>query len=295
MVPIRWRRRGWPRGNPGSSRVTDLCARYRPNADAGTSSYGYPNTDTFTNPDVYSNAGTNTGAYDCSHSYPYTGPGPHAHTGARPHRNARADPGADGNARAGSNAGAHANGATPASGPEPVTAEITTVSFVGTGYTLYLRTDSLPGGRSHERVTLVVRHADGTVQKKTTYLLQMNDGDYTGAVTVDRERVENDDPQWVRKNIEVTVIPEPESTRRPANTPAPTRSQRAHADTRANTRPRRRGSACPHPHEQTHPRRHESTQPPPAQEYSQRRATSKRSGSCCSSSTRSGGRREYPR
>lgn len=130
--------------------------------------------------------------------------------------------------------------ATPASKPEPVTAEITaeitTVSFVGIGYTLYLRTDSLPGGRSHELVTLVVRHADGTVQKKTTYLLQMNDGDYTGAVTVDRERVEHDDPQWVRQNIEVTVIPEPEEgadnaapeptnapTRRPANTPAPTR------------------------------------------------------------------------
>ena len=126
--------------------------------------------------------------------------------------------------------------ATPASGPEPVTAEITTVSFVGTGYTLYLRTDSLPGGRSHERVTLVVRHADGTVQKKTTYLLQMNDGDYTGAVTVDRERVENDDPQWVRKNIEVTVIPEPESTRRPANTPTPTRVS-VPTPTRANTPP----------------------------------------------------------
>ena len=101
MVPIRWRSRG-----------TDLCARYRPNADAGTSSYGYPNTDTFTNPDVYSNAGINTGTYDCSHSYPYTGADRYAHTGARPHRNARAGPGADGNARAGSNAGAHANGNT---------------------------------------------------------------------------------------------------------------------------------------------------------------------------------------
>ena len=122
--------------------------------------------------------------------------------------------------------------ATPASKPDPVTAEITaeitTVSFVGIGYTLYLRTDSLPGGRSHELVTLVVRHADGTVQKKTTYLLQMNDGDYTGAVTVDRERVERDDPQWVRQNIEVTVIPEseadaaPEPTNAPTPTPVPT-------------------------------------------------------------------------
>ena len=104
---------------------------------------------------------------------------------------------------------------------------------MGTGYTLYLRTGSLPGGRSHEKVTLAVRHADGTVQDKTTYLLQMNDGDYTGAVTVDRERVEDNDPRWVRKNIEVTVIPEREAdaapeptnapTRKPANTPAPTR------------------------------------------------------------------------
>ena len=129
-----------------------------------------------------------------------------------------------------------ATAATTESGPGPVRAEITTVSFVGTGYTLYLRTGSLPGGRSHEKVTLVVRHADGTVQKKTTYLLQMNDGDYTGAVTVNRERVEHDDPRWVRQNIEVTVIPEPEEgadkttpeptnapTRRPANTPTPTR------------------------------------------------------------------------
>ena len=81
---------------------------------------------------------------------PIPAPAHNAHTGARPHRNARADPGADGNARAGSNASAHANGATPASGPEPVTAEITTLSFVGTGYTLYLRTGSLPGGRGHE-------------------------------------------------------------------------------------------------------------------------------------------------
>ena len=126
--------------------------------------------------------------------------------------------------------------ATPASEPEPVTAEITTLSFVGTGYTLYLRTGSLPGGRGHEPVTLVIRHADGTVQKKATYLEQRNDGDYRGAVTVGRERVERADLQWVRQNIEVRVIPEPEGgaalaapaptstpTTRPENTPAPTR------------------------------------------------------------------------
>ena len=92
----------------------------------------------------------------------------------------------------------------------------------------------------------MIRHADGTVQKKTTYLLQLNDGDYIGAVTVDRERVEHDDPQWVRQNIEVTVIPEPEvdaanaapkptnaPTRRPANTPTPPRANTS-APTRVN-------------------------------------------------------------
>ena len=138
--------------------------------------------------------------------------------------------------------------ATPASGPEPVTAEITTLSFVGTGYTLYLRTGSLPGGRSHEPVTLVIRHADGTVQKKTTYLEQRNDGDYRGAVTVGRERVEHDDLQWARKNIEVRVIPEseagtakatPEPTMpKPTNTPRPTPTRRPEstpAPTRVNT------------------------------------------------------------
>ena len=134
--------------------------------------------------------------------------------------------------------------ATPPSGPEPVTAEITILSFVGTGYTLYLRTGSLPGRRGHEPVTLVIRHADGTVQRKTTYLEQRNDGDYRGTVTVDRERVERADLQWVKQNIEVRVIPEheagaakatpeptrpkptstprPTPTRRPENTPAPT-------------------------------------------------------------------------
>ena len=138
--------------------------------------------------------------------------------------------------------------ATPESEPEPVTAEITTLSFVGTGYTLYLRTGSLPGGRGHEPVTLVIRHADGTVQKKTTYLEQRNDGDYRGAVTVDRERVERADLQWVRQNIEVRVIPEhkagaakatPEPTRpKPTSTPRPTATSRAEktpAPTRVNT------------------------------------------------------------
>ena len=157
--------------------------------------------------------------------------------------------------------------ATPESAPNPIptpeliTAEITTVSFVGTGYTLYLRTGSLPGGRSHEKVTLAVRHADGTVQKKITYLLQMNDGDYTGAVTVDRERVERDDPQWVRQNIEVTVIPEPEegadktapeptrpkpaSTPRPTPTPQPAATQQPTATKRLTVNPQPTATAAP--------------------------------------------------
>ena len=89
MVPIRWRRRGWTRGNPGSSRVTALCARYRPNADVGTSSYGYSNTHTYSdtsahaNPYAHTYSDTSAHANPYAHTYPNTDShanNPYAHT-----------------------------------------------------------------------------------------------------------------------------------------------------------------------------------------------------------------------
>ncbi len=80
----------------------------------------------------------------------------------------------------------------------------------------------------------------------------MNDGDYTGAVTVNRERVEREDPQWVRQNIKVTVVPEseadaaPEPSRtKPTSTPRPTPTPQA-AATQQPT-PTKRPTANPQP------------------------------------------------
>lgn len=128
--------------------------------------------------------------------------------------------------------------------PAPIMAEITTVSFVGTGYTLDLRIDKIPHAKSHEMVRLVVTHSDGTVQEKHTQFMQIRNGDYIGAVVVDREQVANPDPEWVKANISIevhldrdkdsgqAVVQPPDATRkpamqptatpRPANTPPPT-------------------------------------------------------------------------
>ena len=124
--------------------------------------------------------------------------------------------------------------------PASIMAEVTTVSFVGIGYTLNLQIDDIPNGKSHEQVRLVVTHRDGTVQEEITQFMQIRNGDYTGAVTVDREWIENSDVEWVRDNIAIEVLPErasnssraaaqsPEATRTPilspTKTPRPTRT-----------------------------------------------------------------------
>ena len=90
----------------------------------------------------------------------------------------------------------------------PILAEVTTVSFVEIGYTLNLRVDDIPDCENHEQVKLVVTHRDGTEQEEITQFLRIRNGDYIGAVTVERERIENPDPEWVRDNITVEVLPE---------------------------------------------------------------------------------------
>ena len=108
----------------------------------------------------------------------------------------------------------------------------------------------------------------GTVQKKITYLLQMNDGDYTGAVTVDRERVEHDDPpvgQTEHRSDSHPGAGAHEETSKHARTGA---GQRVHAytgthtytDASAHTNADSSQSAHTR-HERTHPPRHESTNP----------------------------------
>ena len=116
--------------------------------------------------------------------------------------------------------------------PRHTAAEITTVSFTGTGYTLNLRIREIPRGGGHEPVRLTIRHADGTTEERTTHFLQVSNGSYAGAVTVDRERIASPSAAWARENIQILAalgpkaqaasVPAPEPVPPPTQAPAPT-------------------------------------------------------------------------
>ncbi len=95
----------------------------------------------------------------------------------------------------------------PTPTPPPIFADITDVSFVGTGYTLHLRIDGIPGGDTREMVRLKIMHASGVFQSETTQFMQIRNGNYIGAVVIDLEQLENSDIEWVKENITIQVIP----------------------------------------------------------------------------------------
>lgn len=125
--------------------------------------------------------------------------------------------------------------------PATVPVEITNVSFVGTGYTLYLEAAEIPEGSNPGQVHTSISYRDGTTQLIVTSFVQLPDNSYFGAITVDRDKVQNSNLQWVRDNITVrldsesvfhrphaatpTSTPRPQPTATPTPTPVPTPTQ----------------------------------------------------------------------
>ena len=131
----------------------------------------------------------------------------------------------------------------PTSTPTPILAEITSVSFVGTGYTLNLRIGGIPGADTREEVRLLVSRGNSTIQAESTQFMQIGNGDYIGAVTVARKQLPNSDLAWVKANVTVQVVLEhtsatasnikskppvlqPTDTPQPKATEGPTRTPR---------------------------------------------------------------------
>lgn len=117
---------------------------------------------------------------------------------------------------------------TPGPAPEPtqvvpttVRAEITNVSFTATGYTLYLEVDSLPGAGSYVWLPVRTTTSGGIITESTTQFIKTASGYYFGAVILRHDLVKNADLAWVRQNIIVEVVFEPDTVL-PRPTPVPT-------------------------------------------------------------------------
>ena len=92
--------------------------------------------------------------------------------------------------------------------PIPLSVDIVSVSFVGVGYTLYLQIPRIPGGDTHEQIRLVVSDQNGMVKEDSQGFVQAGNGDYVGAVVIDREQLPNPDLEWVKANLTIHAIPQ---------------------------------------------------------------------------------------
>ena len=93
--------------------------------------------------------------------------------------------------------------------PTPVilSVDIVNISFVGTGYTLYLEIPDIPGGGDHEQVRLVVTNYFGVIKDEYQSFVRARNGDYVGAVVLDSDLLPNPDIESVKKNLTIHAIP----------------------------------------------------------------------------------------
>ena len=90
--------------------------------------------------------------------------------------------------------------------PPEAKLRITTVSFTGTGYTLYIDVGFIPGAGSQvSRSVRTITTGDVATVYETTFTKNAS-GRYSGAIIVDRERILNPDIEWVRENIAVEIL-----------------------------------------------------------------------------------------
>lgn len=95
--------------------------------------------------------------------------------------------------------------------PVPLTVDIDNVSFVGTGYTLYLRIPGTIGVDTRKQVRLVVSDQNGVIKEDSQGFVQARNGDYIGAVVIDRDHLPNPDIEWANANLNIHAIPQRET------------------------------------------------------------------------------------
>ena len=76
---------------------------------------------------------------------------------------------------------------------------------------LYFNVDSLPGAGSHVSRTVRTTTPDGVTTESTTNFTRTTSGGYFGAVIVSRERIKNPDLEWVRENVTVEILVDPDN------------------------------------------------------------------------------------
>ena len=91
--------------------------------------------------------------------------------------------------------------------PVPLSVDVVNVSFVGTGYTLYLEIPEIPGGDAHEEVRLVVSNQIGVIKDEHQNFVRARNGAYVGAVVLDSDLLPNPDIEWVNANLTIHAIP----------------------------------------------------------------------------------------
>ncbi len=91
--------------------------------------------------------------------------------------------------------------------PVPLSVDVVNVSFVGTGYTLYLEIPEIPGGDAHEEVRLVVSNQIGVIKDEYQNFVRARNGAYLGAVVLDSDLLPNPDIEWVNANLTIHAIP----------------------------------------------------------------------------------------